>query len=207
MFSINRQIKYSLVWKIVFVMLLYSISILLSAKYNYLVSGILIISGVILYFYLSTDKEKNYLNSEALFSGIWLFTIGLAQLRIMEYQVIWNHRTWVVLGLAHISFFIGIEFSKKINSCLNNSKDMTKLQNYFHYSTDNAEILFKITICTQCIGIIIFMIHILSKGYIPMLESHNNQRAYHSFYSRLVVLYVASYVSGGMWWRTIKFAI
>lgn len=198
MFSINRQIKYSLVWKIVFVMLLYSISILLSAKYNYLVSGILIISGVILYFYLSTDKEKNYLNSEALFSGIWLFTIGLAQLRIMEYQVIWNHRTWVVLGLAHISFFIGIEFSKKINSCLNNSKDMTKLQNYFHYSTDNAEILFKITICTQCIGIIIFMIHILSKGYIPMLESHNNQRAYHSFYSRLVVLYVASYVSGGM---------
>ena len=123
MFSINRQIKYSLVWKIVFVMLLYSISILLSAKYNYLVSGILIISGVILYFYLSTEQRKKLFKFRSIILGNLAVHHSLAPLRIMEYQVIWNHRTWVVLGFGHIfSFFIGIEFSKKINSCLNNSK-------------------------------------------------------------------------------------
>ena len=63
----------------------------------------------------STVSSKwNWLDIRAVFSGVWIGTIGLAAFRLAAYQEEWELKTWVLLSLAYFSFHIGLLFYNHI---------------------------------------------------------------------------------------------
>ena len=71
--------------------------------------GVMVIGAIGIYLLaVFKTSEKNYLSFSAVFNAVWLATIGLAQLRLLGYQKIWNDRTWLNLILAAVIFQISI---------------------------------------------------------------------------------------------------
>lgn len=80
-----------------------------------LVSSILLFGLSIYLFCRLKSKYGYYTNSIGLFSFIWFFTIGLATLRLHQYQVEWKFETWGCLIFAYLFFYLGhlIKINKK----------------------------------------------------------------------------------------------
>ena len=88
----------------ILLILIYLIAGLLSYEYEYLTCIILVLSGVGYYFFYSLKAEKSYINLNAVFSASWFITIGIANLRLLEYQVAWGYYTWLLLAISHLVF-------------------------------------------------------------------------------------------------------
>ena len=71
------------------------LSMLLNPVNHYLSSLLLIVSAVALYFLIVLyPAQRNWMDIRAVFTGVWLGTIGLATLRLTEYQEPWQAKTW-----------------------------------------------------------------------------------------------------------------
>ena len=84
----------------------YTVSYLLSARYNLVSSAIMIFASISYFIYFSISGERSFLKLKSVFSGAWLFTIGLAQLRLLEYQVAWASIFYMVKRLPRSCFFL-----------------------------------------------------------------------------------------------------
>ena len=75
-------------------------------NFNNLLAGMfLMLLAVSMYFYIVLGvAQKNWLDLRAVFSGIWLGTIGLAALRLTAYQEEWQSKTWILLGVTFLIF-------------------------------------------------------------------------------------------------------
>ena len=166
---------------------------------------ILIISGIIHYFIISIIGGKSYLKIKAIFSGVWMFTIGLSLIRIMEYQVIWESRTWLLLYLSQILLYMGVDLSyiwyRKYNQSLQN-----KISNLFSINTGKhyARISFFALSAVSLVGILSFLITFWIKGFLPIFETQDNQLAPILFYTRFLVFFVASTSSSSFAYILIK---
>lgn len=149
---------------------------------------ILIVVGLLLYLYESFIN-KNFLNSVGLFSFIWMCTIGLSQLRLIEYQKYWISNTWFLLYLAHLSYIIGNFISGKIFHRFKFTKKVKIIIKHLFVYNKN---LYVTVLVFSYIGILSFIANVLIKGYVPAFISHLNQNAYSSFYTRFHIFYVAS---------------
>jgi hypothetical protein len=166
----------------------------------------MVVIGVALYFLFSW-KESNYLNPAAVFSGVWMVTIGLSQIRLNSYQVIWEEKTWRILFLGHLSFIAGYIISKFLTNSLiiSNTKVVGIIKRNILFNTKKLQKYFILIVSIfGSFGIIAFIINVLIKGYIPAFVSQTNQGAYFQFYTRFHIFYVASLVTCGFSYFMIR---
>lgn len=138
---------------------------------NFITGVVLIVLSIVLYFYSAVVLEnKNYLSFRSVFSSIWVFTIGLASLRLTNYQTVWEEKTWIYLALAYLVFNIGIDAGHKsgerILNYLQNNQKFKFGQIVFELKENR---LFYVCVFTTLISLICFIINIVIKGWIPFL--------------------------------------
>lgn len=142
--------------------------------------------------------DRNWLDIRAVFSGVWLGTLGLAALRLTAYQEPWQAKTWILLGAAYGVFQLGVNFGllagqKWFPAVREKAKgvQLGRLRFKLH-----EERLFWICIVTTTIGFICFAINVAIRGYIPCFS--NDTAAYVEFYTRFHVFAVASVGVSGL---------
>ena len=127
---------------------------------------VLSVAGISIYFIFSKFRGKNYLNFVSIFSAVWMVTVGLSQLRILDYQVSWSNETWGCLFIANIMFILGNIFSRKIFTAVEpkyiNSKVHLKYKSL--YLRILPETLFWVITIFSCLGIVSFIINVIIKG-------------------------------------------
>lgn len=173
---------------------------------NFLAFLILIVASVSYYFYFSLTPERSFLKFKAVFSGVWLCTIGLAQLRFLEYQVVWTSFTWINLCVSHLSFLLANDLSHKYFYIFEDKFSLTKINKMklpFKYEV-KPQRYFWIATITTLTGIICLAINVAIKGYIPFFAASSDTNAYLNFYTRFHTFVVASLVSGGLSYYCIK---
>ncbi|MBR0575042.1 oligosaccharide repeat unit polymerase [Proteiniclasticum sp. BAD-10] len=187
-------------WESLIIAVIYLIGYLLSTTLTILAALGLVASAIVLYFYYSFHGERSFLKLKAVFSGVWLFTTGIAQFQFLSYQEPWSSTTWLNMGLAHVTFVAGINLSATLFPSIENflnGKVKSKAQRKFQIgSTD--EKLFLVATVSSIIGILAFVANVMIKGYIPFFVINTNQNAYVDFYSRVHVFFVASLASVGV---------
>lgn len=167
--------------------------ILLSPVNHYLLAALLVLSAVFLYFLqVFFVGNRNWLDFRAVFTGIWLGTIGLAALRLAEYQKVWLNKTWFLLAIAYLIMQLGVTLglrlaptiADKVVSCAKKLK-----VGRFHLKL-NPNRLFGICVVTTLIGLSCFCINVAIKGFIPAFSNIFN--AYMVFYTKFHVFAVAA---------------
>ena len=157
---------------------------------RFVAGAILFTAGVILYFYfVFFCCERNYLDIRAVFPAVWQCTIGLAALRLTEYQVQWETKTWVCLILAYAVYQIGVS----VGILWGGSLHIRPVLDRFGKSQwrIHDERLFWICIFVTLSGLACFIINVLIRGYVPFLESKKNMNAYVEFYTRFQIFSTA----------------
>lgn len=147
--------------------------------------------------------DRNWLDIRAVFSGVWLFTTGLAALRLTDYQEAWQSATWLCMAIAYLVFQIGatlgIHFGGRISSYFR------KKFSGFHIGKLSFSLqknrLFGVCIGATLIGLICFTINALIRGYIPVFS--NSHTAYIDFYTRFHVFSIASTAASGLCYYTM----
>ena len=173
---------------------------------NRFISGLIIIlAGLILYFLMVFRVvEKNWLDIRAVFTGVWLVTIGLAAFRLTNYQEPWLTKTWVLLAIAYLMFQIGalcgISQGGKVFSFL--QKVFYRLKPKRIQCTLSENKLFPICVVITLIGIVCFVINALIKGYIPAFS--NVRTAYVDFYTKFHLFAVGATAVSGLCYYCIK---
>lgn len=199
-----------LAWKSILGYLLPTIIMLLLAPFLVEVNrfwcfGIFLVIAVGIYIYIVySPAKKNYLDIRAVFHIMWIGTIGLASLRLTDYQEIWQFKTWVCLALAYLAFQIGVNVGLKYSAVV-----LATIRNIvakLHigkvtFSLQQSR-LFYICVCTTLIGFICFAINVAIRGYIPCFSSIHN--AYIAFYTRWNVFAVAATAVSGLCYYCIK---
>lgn len=180
-------------------------SIFINPINHYLSGAILFGAGVLLYFLIVLFvAERNWLDIRAVFSGVWLVTIGMASLRLTEYQEQWIEKTWIMLAVAYIVFQTGATFgisladiifpiSKKIRENFKESKLSFCLQ---------EKRMFSISVGASLVGICCFAINIWIKGFVPAFSYSTT--AYRDFYTKFHVFAVAATAVSGLCYYCIK---
>lgn len=173
---------------------------------NCIYVGFIIIGmAVVLYFLMTLlAYKKNWLDIRAVFTGVWLFTIGLATLHLADYQEQWMNKTWILLALGYLLFQIGASLGEKssdilcekIKYCMQ-ERDVRKYRFVLH-----KERLFPICIIVTVLGIACFVINIKIRGFIPAFS--NDINAYHNFYTKFHVFSVAATSVSGLCYYCIK---
>ncbi len=175
------------------------------SKINNFAAGFALVGlAVVIYFAIIISSKWNWLDIRAVFSGVWIGTIGLAKFRLVAYQEEWELKTWILLSLAYFSFQIGANVGiltgdKIYNWLLNTSSKLNFKRVSFSFKNQR---LFSICVITTVIGIITFVINVIIKGYIPCFSS--DPHAYVNFYSRIQIFSVASTGVSGLCYYCIK---
>lgn len=150
------------------------------------------------YFYVAfVVAHGNWLDLRAIFTGVWLGTIGLAAFRLAEYQEPWQLKTWVLFGLAYGLFMMGmtvgiITGNRLFPDFLRKRKAHKQGRIQFVYKPNR---LFTICIVTTGIGIACFIANTLIRGYIPSFS--DDPLAYATFYTKFHLFAIAaSSISG-----------
>ena len=167
-----------------------AVGALLVPSHRFIAGFTLFASGIVMYFYfVFFCCEHNYLNIQAIFPTIWQCTIGLAVLRLTEYQVQWEAKTWVCLILAYAAYQVGICAGELWAGRLY----MRPLPDRLRKSRCHIhnERLFWICLFVTLVGLTCFIINVFIRGYIPFLESRKNMNAYVEFYTRFQVFSTA----------------
>lgn len=173
---------------------------------HYIASLILIFAGISSYFYFAKQDNVSYIKLKAVFSGVWLLTIGLATMKFLEYQVPWEKYTWLHLCLSHTFFLFANDMARDTFTSLENKFNLKKLNIRkfpFRYELVPERLFWVATVATL-IGITSFLINVRIKGYIPFFVSDSNPDAYVDFYTRFHTFVVASLVSAGLAYYTLK---
>ena len=171
---------------------------------HYLSALLLIICGLISYFYIVlATTDRNWLDLRAVFSLVWLVTIGLANLRLLEYQEQWQGKTWVLLALAYGAFQIGILFGeaygyKQLTRVLY-SKRLMSWKNAFSIHGNR---IFPICVGVTLIGFIFFVANVVIRDYIPFFVP--DQNAYAQFYTKFYLFAVAATSISGLCYYSLK---
>lgn len=153
----------------------------------------LIIIGIALYLCLVFSvADKNWLDIRAVFHAVWITTIGLAALRLTNFQEQWQVKTWICLALAYLMFQIGSHFGIALGEPLYN-KIKTRFQNRKVWKIGfeaKENRYFWICVITTLIGLLCFSINVAIRGYIPCFSSNTN--AYIEFYTKFHIFSVAA---------------
>ncbi len=165
----------------------------------------LILCALALYFCIVLfTAQRNWLDVRAVFTAVWMGTIGLAALRLTGYQEQWQSLTWIYMGLAfaalQVGASLGIYYGKKWHPAL--CRQFEKLRLGRLYVAFRPQRLFPVCITVTVIGMICFTINILIKGFIPCFSSSST--AYVDFYTKFHVFSVAACSVSGLCYYTIR---
>lgn len=169
---------------------------------NYISSLIMVLGFIGLYFYIVIcTADNNWLDISACFTLVWGVTIGLASLRLTDYQKQWDILTWVCVALAYLMFYVGAFFGKKIVDVKHESiyKKEVNVKGYTLKRQDGR--LFWICFVITLIGIICFVINVIIKGFIPFFSSSTT--AYTDFYTKFYVFITAASMISGLSYYTL----
>lgn len=176
----------------------------ISPKNHFISALFLIITSIVLYCsFVFQDKDRNYLSFRAVFSFVWLFTIGLADLKLADYQKTWKFNTWLYLALAFAVYHIGLTFGsklgEKISSCILKKHSIKKRFFIFAF---RPERLFPICITVTLIGLACFIANARIKGWIPFFS--NQPGMYAKFYTKFYLFAVAASMISGLCYYCFK---
>lgn len=168
-------------------------------------SLILLVCAAGLYFYIVLSVAgRNWMDIRAVFHGIWLGTIGLAALRLTEYQEPWQTETWLLLAAAYGVFQIGaglgIRLAPGLYERCRRRCGVLRLGR-FRFSL-REDRLFTICVVTTLIGLACFGINVAIKGFVPCFSS--DEYAYQEFYTRFHVFAVAATGVAGLCYYCIR---
>lgn len=202
--TVKRRIPFMLLFALIGAVVLASGSILNPIN-HYIFALVLVVAAVALYFLIAIyAADKNWLDMRAVFTGVWLLTIGLASLRLTAYQEVWQRKTWILLSLAYLVFQIGsqcgIIFGDKLFVSIKNRLAKIKTGKISFRLHENR--LFYIALITSLIGVGCFAASVAIKGYIPCFS--DDQFAYVNFYTKFHVFSVAATMSAGLCYYCIK---
>lgn len=164
-----------------------------------------ILGGIVLYFlavFLLADR--NWLDIRAVFSGVWICTIGLAALRLTDYQEPWQDTTWYLVAVAYAAFHVGsslgIFCGPKLYVHLHRKFGAFKLGRLKLQLNEGR--LFWICVITTLIGLTCFCINVVIRGFIPCFSE--DPSAYVSFYTKFHVFSVAATGAAGLCYYTLS---
>ena len=181
------------------------LGVFVNEKYHfYLGVGQLILAFVLYAATVYLVAERNWLDVRAVFTGVWIATIGLAIMRFNEYQKPWIVKTWVLLAVAYLVYqigaTIGILFGEKF---LSKTKKISEKLNWKRvYFKLKEERLFMICVVTTLIGLACFLINVAIRGFIPAFSS--SLTAYLDFYTKFHMFAVGSTAISGLCYYCIK---
>ena len=178
---------------------------LFSSFNHYFGALIIILSAVGLYFYeVLFIANKNWMDIRAVFTGMWLGTIGLASLRLMDYQEPWQIKTWILLATAYAMIQLGASVGMLVASEIvpkfyNKISKISFPRSKFKLQENR---LFPICVITTIIGLLCFAINVAIRGYIPCFSSAGD--AYINFYTKFHIFAVAATSISGLCYYCIK---
>ena len=171
---------------------------------DFLRGGLLIVTGCALYFvtvYWNTDK--NWMDLRALFSAIWIATIGLTQFRLLNYQEIWQQKTWLCVALSYLALEIGMTGSIAKTSKFLQQADAKQASNPKKFKlTFHENRYFWICVIGTLISFLCFCYSIYVNQFLPFF--HPDPSAYARFSSKLHLFSVAFTMVSGLCYYCIK---
>lgn len=193
-------------WTAPAILLTYAAAFYIGQQNTFISGCVLIVSGVLFYLYFATRKPMNLLDFKAVFSAIWMITIGLSQFRLLQYQVVWSYVTWVNVAIAHGIFVIANQVSAAVfNPVLIKIDSIFKIlkltSRKFVVKQDRLVV---ISVVVSIIGLFSFIANVIIKGYIPFFAIGSSSSAYYDFYTRFQIFYVASLSSVGLSYYCLK---
>lgn len=201
----SNSIKQSILTSVV-ILMIYMATYYLSRQNNLTAAILLVSSGLFFYLWFAFRDQMNLLDFKAVFSGVWMVTIGLSQLSLLQYQVNWVFATWINLAVAHVVFVLANQLSTSlfhpVRNGLGTLSKKIKLNHQRHVVKE--ERLFWIALSASAIGFLSFFANVLIKGYIPFFAIGSSSSAYYDFYTRFQIFYVASLASVGLSFYCIK---
>ncbi len=172
---------------------------------NHYLSGFLIFFFAVALYFLNVFfvTNKNWLDLRAAFTAFYVATIGLASLRLTDYQKEWEFATWIIMAATYAAFYFGICFGlKKVDS----------FQSFFEKKKDSSifgirfrlheERLFWISFVVTLIGVFSFLASFAIKGYIPYFSS--SVTAYLDFYTKFHIFSVACVIVSGLSYYVLR---
>lgn len=183
---------------------LLALGALLAPQDHYLLSVLLVVAAIFLYFYISLAvAQRNWWDIRAVFSAIWILTTGLAALRLTNYQRQWETATWLIQASAYLMFYLGATLAMYVGKKL------------YHWIKDrkapcikgvtlslNQNRLFWICFAVTLVGMACFGANVAIKGYIPYFSADTD--AYLNFYTKFHVFAVAATMISALSYYTLK---
>ena len=179
--------------------------IVLNSVNHYINALLIILSAIVLYFGIVLGPaNRNWLDVRAVFSLMWFGTIGLATLRLVDYQETWQNMTWVVLALAYgglmIGSTLGMIYGPRLYRKIQSAFGKIKFRHLQFHMKENR--LFTICVVTTVIGLICFIINVAIKGYIPCFS--DSTTAYLDFYTKFHIFSTAATGVSGLCFYCIR---
>lgn len=174
--------------------------------YNHFLSGlVLIVAAFALYFVMvCMVANRNWLDLRAVFTGVWLATLGLAALRLTDYQEQWLFKTWILLAVAYLMFQLGASLGVNNGGKIYDKKKSITAKLHFEKVTfaikENR--LFVVCVVVTLIGLTCFIINVAIKGFIPAFS--NDIYAYVNFYTKFHLFAVAATAVSGLCYYCIR---
>lgn len=169
---------------------------------HYACALMLVLCAAFLYLYTAfIPAKRNWWDIRALFSAIWLFTIGLACLRLTDYQRPWEEATWLLLAAGYGMFYLGATLGMHLGKkCYDRCKTGISIKKIsFRLQGQRLFwICFGVTLfCMAC-----FAANIALRGYIPYFARSGD--TYVGFYSKFYIFCTAGTGISGLSYYTLK---
>lgn len=184
--------------------LLLSSCAFLSPTNHYATALLLIVAAFVTYLYVVFRiANRDWLDIRAIFSLVWLLTVGLASLRLLEYQEEWQTESWLLHGIAYVLFPVGFCFGSLVrDKGLTRWNILTKHCGKWLARSVSFSRLFWLALITTLIGLLAFIIAVLMKGTVPFFDS--DPMAYLKFYTKFYVFSVAATSSSSLCYYIIR---
>ena len=171
---------------------------------HFAVAALLMICAVAAYLYIVlVQTDRNWFDIRAIFSAIWLATLGLAALRLSGYQVEWEKKTWVCQAIAYATFHLGVSVGDTY--CLglyDKVKKYIKKHNRYQFRM-HEDRLFWICVAVTLMGLVSFLMNVRSQGFIPFFVKGGGND-YLNFYTKWYIFAVAGTMISGLSYYVLK---
>lgn len=180
---------------------------IIGANNHFYTAFTLLALAVVLYFYCAIFvADRNWMDIRAVFSGAWIGTIGLAALRLTDYQEPWQDKSWLLVGLAYAVFLLGatagLACGKKLIPAVGKKVSKFHLGRIFFQLHENR--LFWICVIVTLLGAGCFAANVAIRGYIPCF-SVTGDSEYYNFYTKFYLFAVAATgISGLCYYCLVK---
>ncbi len=152
-------------------------------------SIVLILYAVVAYFYLYR-LTRNPVDLIAIFSGVWFATMGLANLKLLDFQNVWGYSTWIYLALGFFCLSIGVVIGNRLKVVSKIEKKVFDRSKNKHWGF-SKERIFPISITLCILSVIGFFVTVKIVGFIPFFVT-NDPNAYAKFYTKFNLIYIMS---------------